>query len=391
MPQLDAVIIGAGGAGLMCAIQAGRRGRRVALLDHAPSIGSKILISGGGRCNFTNLHAGPANFQSSNPHFAKSALARFTPADFIALVEAHGIPYHEKKLGQLFCDRSAKDIVRMLVEECRQAGAQIHPGCEVRKVDKAERFHLETSLGSFDAGALVVATGGLSVPPTGATDFGYRLARQFGLAIVEPAPALVGLRFGPEDRAAFAELTGVSVDARVACGPASFRENILFTHHGLSGPAILQASLYWHPGEPVTITLLPDLDLAAWLKEKKQEGERAEVRTLLAARLPRRLADKLCALHGTGKPLAQIPDRQLEDLARRLQRWQIVPSETEGFKKAEVTRGGVDTEELSSKTMESRKVPGLYFIGEVVDVTGQLGGFNFQWAWASGAAAGRAL
>lgn len=391
MPHVDVVVVGAGGAGLMCAIAAGKRGRRVAVLDHAPAVGKKILISGGGRCNFTNLHAGPANFHSNNPHFPKSALARFTPRDFIAMVEAHGIPYHEKKLGQLFCDRSAGDIVTMLVEECRRAGAPIHLDCQVRKVDKPEAFHLDTSRGDFESDALVIATGGLSVPPTGATDFGYRIARQFGLAVVEPAPALVGLRFGPEDLAAFGGLSGVSAEAIVTCGPASFRENILFTHAGLSGPAILQASLYWHPQEPVLINLLPDLDLAAWLKERRQQGEKAEVKTLLAAHLPRRLAETLCARGGLSKPLAQVSDKELAAFAEGLHLWRVVPLDTEGYKKAEVTRGGVDTAELSSKTMESRKVPGLYFIGEVVDVTGQLGGFNFQWAWASGWAAGQAV
>jgi predicted Rossmann fold flavoprotein len=406
MTRFDAVIIGAGGAGLMCAIQAARRGKQVAVLDHAATIGKKILISGGGRCNFTNIHTTSANYVSRNPHFCKSALARFTPEDFLELVRAKGIPFYEKKLGQLFCKRSARDIVDLLVGECEKAGLTIRLGCQIQEVQQVQKvqtdemtgnFLLDTSLGSFSCASLVVATGGLSVPPAGATDLGYRLAGQFGLAIVEPEPALVGLRFTKQDLDSFGLLAGVSVETIVTCGPASFRENILFTHNGLSGPAILQASLYWRKGEPITITLFPDLDLASWLLDRKKQGEKAELKTLLAIHLhlPKRLAEKLCDLHLPSKlpsrSLALLSDRHLEAFAQTLQRWRIIPADTEGFKKAEVTRGGVDTAELSSKTMEASKVPGLYFIGEVVDVTGQLGGFNFQWAWASGWAAGQAL
>ncbi|MDE3035453.1 MAG: NAD(P)/FAD-dependent oxidoreductase [Nitrospirota bacterium] len=391
MPSFDVIVVGAGGAGLMCALQAARRGRLVLALDHAPKIGKKILISGGGRCNFTNLHATPANFVSRNPHFCKSALARFTPEDFIQMVKARDIPFHEKKLGQLFCDRSARDIVAMLVQDCAQAGVTFQLNGSVKVVTKPDRFCLDTSQGSFSSESLVIATGGPSVPDTGATDFGYGIARQFGLAIVEPEPALVGLTWNETDRRAFGDLTGLSADTIVTSRGHSFRENILFTHGGLSGPAILQASLYWHQGDPITIDLLPDLDPATWLLEAKRQGEKAELKTLLASRLPKRLAEKLCALYLSSKPVGQLADKDLEAFAQRLHRWTVMPSGTEGFKKAEVTRGGVDTNELSSQTMEAKKVPGLYFIGEVVDVTGQLGGYNFQWAWASGWAAGQAV
>lgn len=391
MLQYDVIVIGAGGAGLMCALQAARRGRKVLALDHAPKIGKKILISGGGRCNFTNLHASPANFVSHNPHFCKSALARFTPDDFIQMVKDHDIPFHEKKLGQLFCDRSARDIVAMLVQDCEKAGVTFQLDCLVQAVTKSDRFLLDTSQGSFSSESLVIATGGPSVPDTGATDFGYGLAKQFGLALVEPEPALVGLTWNESDLRSFGDLAGVSAETVVTCRQASFRENILFTHRGLSGPAILQASLYWHQGDPITINLSPDLDLPTWFLEAKRLGDKAELKTLLASRLPKRLADKCCDLYLPSKPLVQLADKALASFADRLHRWSVTPSGTEGFKKAEVTRGGVDTDELSSKTMEAKKVPGLYFIGEVVDVTGQLGGYNFQWAWASGFAAGQAV
>nr|MBI3613888.1 NAD(P)/FAD-dependent oxidoreductase [Nitrospirota bacterium] len=391
MSQYDVIVIGAGGAGLMCALQAAKRGRRVLALDHAPKIGKKILISGGGRCNFTNLHATPANFVSQNPHFCKSALARFTPDDFVQLVKEHDIPFHEKKLGQLFCDRSARDIVAMLVQDCEQAGVTFQLDCLVQTVTKPGRFLVHTSHGPFACDSLVIATGGPSVPDTGATNFGYEIAKQFGLALVEPEPALAGLTWSESDLRSFGELAGVSTETIVTCHRASFRENILFTHRGLSGPAILQASLYWNQGDPITINLSPDLDLGTWLLEAKRQGEKAELKTLLASRLPKRLAEKFCGLYLPSKPLVQLADKDLETFAQRLHRWTVTPSGTEGFKKAEVTRGGVDTDELSSQTMETQKVPGLYFIGEVVDVTGQLGGYNFQWAWASGWAAGQAV
>jgi predicted Rossmann fold flavoprotein len=389
--QYDVIIIGAGGAGMMCALHAGRRGRRVALLEHAPTIGKKILISGGGRCNFTNIHTDPTAYVSVNPHFCKSALARFTPADFIQMVRAHGIAYHEKKLGQLFCDGSAQQIVDMLLVECEKAGAEVHVGTRIEAVHRRDGFIIETSLDTFTCRSLVVATGGLSYPKIGATDLGYRLARQFGLAVVDPAPALVAIIVEGADREIIQGLAGVATDALVTCNGISFRENVLITHTGLSGPAILQASLDWHQGETLTIDLLPDSDLGAWLAAERQAGARTEAKTLLAERVPKRLAERLCERAGIAGPVARLPERQIQDLVQAVQRWTVRPSGTEGFRKAEVTRGGVDTDELSSQTMEAKKVPGLFFIGEVVDVTGRLGGYNFQWAWASGAAAGDAV
>ena len=411
---LHAAIVGAGAAGLMCAIEAGRRGRRVVVLEHNPRIARKILVSGGGRCNFTNRHTTPENFLSRNPHFAKSALARFTPRDFLALVERHAIPYHEKTLGQLFCDRAATDIVAMLEAECAAAGVRIVTACAVDSLGRAPGggFTLETSRGAFHAPALVIATGGLSVPKIGASPFGYTVARQFGLPIVECHPALVPLTFDSADRARFAGLAGVSAEV-AACvlppaanphraprngagdaarprGPA-FREKLLFTHRGLSGPAILQASSYWRPGDCLQLDLLPGVDFAAALAASRSAGERAQVRTLLARYLPKRLADRWCELRGISQPALACGDREAAAMDADLHAWRLHPAGTEGFAKAEVTSGGVETGELSSKSMECRRVPGLYFIGEVVDVTGQLGGFNFQWAWASGAAAGRAL
>lgn len=419
MNFFDVIIIGAGGAGLMCAREAGMRSRKVALLDHAPKVGAKILISGGGRCNFTNLGAGPENYVSQNPHFCKSALSRFTPQDFIALVKEYKIPYHEKKLGQLFCDRSAKDIVDMLVGEAEKAGAEFFLNChietvgapfmapkgatevpfaEAKRVNRAPtqpKFSITTNQGDFSCNSLVIATGGLSIPKVGATDFGYRIARQFGLNTVYPAPALDGFRFNPKDLKRFGDLMGVSVDALVTCNKTSFRENILFTHAGLSGPAALQASLYWESDEPVEINFLPSFEpgkLEDWLLKKKEKGAKSEVKTLLGDLLPHRLAESLCALELP--PHANLPnlsDGKVRDFSRLLQSFAFTPVSTIGYSKAEVTRGGVDTQELSSKTMECRKVPGLYFIGEVVDVTGWLGGYNFQWAWASGWAAGQAV
>jgi predicted Rossmann fold flavoprotein len=394
MNRHDVIILGAGGAGMMCAIQAARRGRSVVILDHAKKLGGKILISGGGRCNFTNTGAGPANYVSKNPHFCKSALSRFEPADFIEMVRAHGVSFHEKKLGQQFCDRSAQDIVDLLKSECDAAGASFRLNCRIEKIEKADPrgFRIETSQGGFESESLVVATGGLSIPKIGATGLGYDVAAQFGLKLVERVPALDGFTFADREMRSLAELSGVSIDCVIECGGKSFRENILFTHSGLSGPAALQASLHWNRGATVTIDLLPGQEAFAWFLRKKQEGSRAIVRNLLAELLPARFAARLCELHfPSEQPLPQVSEKALEAFCDLLHAWKIVPSGTVGYGKAEVTRGGVDTDELSSKTMEVRKVPGLFFIGEVVDVTGWLGGYNFQWAWASGWAAGQVV
>ena len=389
MQTWNVIIIGAGGAGMMCAIQAAKRGRKVLLVEHAQKIGRKILISGGGRCNFTNVNAGPHAFVSKNPHFCKSALTRFKPDDFIRMVEEYRIPYHEKKLGQLFCDGSAQNVVDLLVESCRSAGVEIQLDCNVHRVDKNTNFVLETSHGRFAAQSLVVATGGLSIPKIGATGFGYNLARQFDLRVVQPAPALVGLVLADDDLKTWADLAGVSIDSLVTCNGASFRENILFTHHGLSGPAILQASLYWRPDDPITIDLLPGLDLFGWLTGKRAQGVKSELRSLLGEHLPKRFAERFLERYPLPGPLAELSDQRLSSFCQHVHNWELRPRTTVGYGKAEVTRGGVDTDELSSKTMETKKVPGLYFIGEVVDVTGWLGGYNFQWAWASGFAAGQ--
>jgi predicted Rossmann fold flavoprotein len=378
------VIIGGGAAGLMCAIAAGRRGRKVVVLEHNAQIGRKILISGGGRCNFTNVHTTAANFHSRNPHFAKSALARFTPADFIAMVERHGIPYHEKTMGQLFCDRSARDITGMLAAECEAAGVRVLTGCKVECV--GSDLKVVASAGAFQPESLVIATGGLTVPKIGATPFGYRVARQFGMPVVECRPALVPLTFGAEDRERFEGLAGISADSVVRADGQVFREKLLFTHRGLSGPSVLQASSYWQAGSVIEIDLLPDVDLTGELRQARHTA-----RSIAARYLPRRLADRWFEAHGFGKTPGPLSDREAEAIEQSLHRWQFRPAGTEGFEKAEVTSGGVDTAGLSSQTMEARKCPGLYFIGEVVDVTGQLGGFNFQWAWAAGWAAGNAV
>ncbi len=395
MDFYDVVILGAGAAGMMCAIQAGQRGRNVALLEHASVIGRKIRISGGGRCNFTNIGAGPAQYVSDNQDFCRSALSRYTPEDFIALIRAHGIAFHEKTLGQLFCDGSAQQVIDLLIAECRGAGVTMVLDCRVHAVEKTERFIVRTSSGDLSAESLVIATGGLSLPKIGATDFGYRIATQFGLRVVETSPALDALVFSPQDQQRFNDLAGVSLPAIVRCSTAAFSEPILFTHTGLSGPAALQASLYWRPGSLVRVDLLPEAsvdELLQWFAQKKASGSRAGMRTLLAERLPRRVAECFCELSRvTEKPLAQQPSAALEMLCRSLKDWHVTPIGTVGYRTAEVTRGGVDTNELSSKTMESNKVPDLYFIGEVVDVTGWLGGYNFQWAWASGWAAGQVV
>jgi len=387
--ETDVVVIGGGAAGLFCAIEAGKRGRKVLVVEHAERIGKKIAISGGGRCNFTNLYVTAENFISANPHFCKSALARFTPADFIALVERHGIAYHEKKSGQLFCDGSSALIIQMLLAEARESGVEVRCQTTVRNVKKTEqRFELETTATLITAQSVVVATGGLSIPPLGATDFGYRLARQFGLSLVEPWPALVPFLLSRETLRELAPLSGVSLDALVNCDGQEFRENLLVTHRGLSGPAILQISSYWRPGLSVNINLLPDIDALALLNE--EAASEMSLANFLGQFLPKRFAAAWCNLNFPSLPLKQYSPAQRVEIARRLSQWHVTPVGTEGFKKAEVTAGGVSTAELSSQTMEVKSTPGLYFIGEVVDVTGHLGGFNFQWAWASGYAAGRA-
>jgi predicted Rossmann fold flavoprotein len=382
----DVLILGAGAAGLMCAIEAGKRGHRVAVLERAARIGKKILISGGGRCNFTNLYTRPENFISANPHFAKSALARYTPADFIALVESHSIPYHEKTLGQLFCDRSARDITDMLEAECRAAKVDIFLDTAIHEVTRAGEFAVRSARDEFSAPALVVATGGLTIPKMGATDFGYQLARQFGLKIRETRPALTPLLFDNADRKTYCDLAGVSTEVIAATNGQQFREAMLITHQGLSGPAVLQISSYWRKGDALRIDLAPNREAFAPLRESTTRNI-AAARAALQLALPNRFAARWLDTHTP----SGWSNEDLARLERALHEWIVTPAATEGYDKAEVTLGGVDTDELSSKTMEARKVPGLFFIGEVVDVTGHLGGFNFQWAWASGAAAGRAL
>ena len=385
----DVIIIGAGGAGMMCAIEAGKRGRRVLLLDHAEKLGEKIRISGGGRCNFTNFDARPENFLSGNPDFCRSALARYTPRDFIALVEKHGIAWHEKKLGQLFCDGSAQQIIDMLKTECDNALVRWCMPAKVASIEKRELFLVTTDRGKFESASLVIASGGLSIPQIGASPFGYRIAEQFGLEVTALRPALVGLTFAPETLTQFADLSGISVDALVSCGGARFRENLLVTHRGLSGPAILQISSYWRPGLELSVNLLPDLDALAIL-DSAQVAEKL-LANVLGEVLPQRFAQRWVDVNFDNQPVKRFGVPRLREIAQRLQDWRIRPSGTVGYKKAEVTLGGVDTRELSSKTLEARNVPGLYFIGEVVDVTGHLGGYNFQWAWASGHAAGQAV
>jgi predicted Rossmann fold flavoprotein len=383
----DVIIIGAGAAGLMCAIQAGKRGRSVLVLEHNGKIGEKILISGGGRCNFTNLNAESVNFVSGNPHFCKSALSRFSPSDFTALVEKHKIPYHEKNLGQLFCDGSSQQIVDMLVRECNEANVELRVGCEVQEVKRGERYQLFTAIGQFESDSLIIATGGLSIPQLGATNFAFSLARQFGLNVTKLWPGLVPLTFNAEDLRFFGKLSGISIDSVVSCGKAAFRESILFTHRGLSGPGILQASSYWDEGQKLTVDLLPDGKAKDILLAQHQTTK--ELTSVLDQHLPRRFAVEWCDRLGGSRTMQRFSRKELEEIAHGLHNWEVAPSGTEGFGKAEVTVGGVDTDELSSKTMEARKAPGLYFIGECVDVTGWLGGYNFQWAWSSGWVAGQ--
>ena len=385
--SFDALIVGGGAAGLMCAITAGKRGRRVAVLERADRVGKKILISGGGRCNFTNLHCHPDNFISANPHFARSALSRYTPADFIELVEKYHIPYHEKTLGQLFCDRSANDILAMLLEECRLARVSIFLGTRISEVTRSDDFVVRTDNAEFRAPVLAAASGGLSIPKIGATSFGYDLARQFGIKIQEPRPGLVPFVLNGKDRSELCDLAGVSMEVTAATDGQQFREKMLITHRGLSGPAILQVSSYWSPTPAVKIDLAPEREIVAELLQQKTPRTVQSLRSRVRELLPNRFADRWIELH----PPSGWTNSALEDWEKEVHAWVIAPAGTEGFDKAEVTVGGVDTDELSAKTMEARRVPGLFFIGEVVDVTGHLGGYNFQWAWASGRAAGEAL
>jgi predicted Rossmann fold flavoprotein len=386
----DAIVLGAGAAGMMCAAVAGRRGKRILLLEQADEPGKKILISGGGRCNFTNLHTAPDRYLSRNPHFAKSALSRYDPGDFIALVESYGIAWHEKTLGQLFCDGSARQIVALLLDECSKGGVDLTCGAAIGEITHGDgRFRVATAAGVVTAPALVIATGGPSIPKLGATGFAYQLARQFGLKIVEPRPGLVPLTLSGED-VLFRELSGVAAPVVARCGRGAFREAALFTHRGLSGPAILQVSSYWRHGEHVSIDFLPERS-AGWLVEAKRQRPRASLRTVLAEMLPDRLAATLSGKLGADSELGGYKDSQAAAFETRLANWRFTPNGSEGFAKAEVTLGGIDTAELSSKTMEAKRVPGLYAVGEAVDVTGWLGGYNFQWAWASGWAAAQAL
>lgn len=382
--KYDAIVIGAGAAGLMCAIEAGKRGRSVLLIERSEKIGKKILISGGGRCNFTNLYTKPENFISDNPHFCKSALARYTPQNFITLVEKHNIKYHEKKLGQLFCDKSAKKIVDMLKAECDEAGVEIITGTEVTHINKSGAFVIKTEYGVYESDSLVIASGGISIPQMGATDFGYKIAKQFGVKLTRTVPGLVP--FTLKDNP-FSAVSGVSADSLVSCNGTGFRENILFTHKGLSGPAILQISSYWNTGDKLIINLLPEFDLKALLSQNKDS--KINFINCLSNYLPKRFCELWCEQYFKSKPLNSLTEREIEFIADKIHGWELIPDGTEGFGKAEVTKGGIDTDELSSKTMESKNVKGLFFIGEVVDVTGWLGGYNFQWAWASGFAAGQ--
>lgn len=385
--KFDVIIVGAGAAGLMCAMQAGARGRSVLLLEHNDKVGKKIRISGGGRCNFTNTGAGSARYLSGNPDFARSALARYTPQDFIRLVAKHRIPFHEKKLGQLFCDGSAQEIIDMLLKECAAVQVKIQLQAKVKDITKSDGFRVHTNRGDFMGENLVVATGGLSIPPLGATDFGYTVARQFGIAVRPCFPGLVPLTLPKQELAHFAALSGVSLDVLASSGGTAFREHLLFTHRGLSGPAVLQISSYWEKSRPIVFDLLPDLDADQLFRTSG--SSRVTLKNFLARRFPKRFTEVFCERYFENKPINQYTSAELKTVAQQIKAWPVVPQGTEGYPKAEVTVGGVDTDELSSKTMESKKVKGLYFIGEVVDVTGHLGGYNFQWAWASGHAAGQ--
>jgi predicted Rossmann fold flavoprotein len=385
--KFDAIIIGAGAAGLFCALQAGKRGKRILVIEHNAQIGRKILISGGGRCNFTNIHTKAENFISANPHFCKSALARYTPDDFIELIKKHRIEFYEKKLGQLFCRESSRQIVEMLLKECSKAKVEIRTNCTVKSVRKDDVFEVETNQGVFTGEQLVIATGGLSFPKIGATGFGYKIARQFGLKILETSPSLVPLVFSKNT--GFSRLAGISIDSLVSNGKSSFRENILFTHRGLSGPAILQISNYWRKDKQISINLLPDFNVLESFK--KNLSSKQNLDNFLSKFLPNRFAEIFTAENFPNKPLNQLSRKEIERIAEKLNNWQVLFNETEGYHKAEVTLGGIDTNELSSQTMESKKIAGLFFVGEVVDVTGWLGGYNFQWAWSSAFVAGQAI
>ena len=388
MRSTDVVIIGAGAAGLMCALTAAGRGRKVMLIDHANKAGKKILMSGGGRCNFTNMYTEPNNFLSQNPHFCKSALARYTQWDFIEMVAKHGVPYHEKKLGQLFCDNKSSEILEMLLDECQKAGVSLHLDTSVEQIEKTDNgYSLNTTLGPIDCLSLVVATGGLSIPTLGATGFGYQIARQFGHTLLPTRAGLVPFTITDQLKEICTELSGTSVDCLVSCNDQSFRENILFTHRGLSGPAILQISSFWNTGDTVEINLLPDLDALSWLQTQQAERPNSELKTLLGEIFTKKMANLLAEHWFESKPMKQYTPGELAHVADKLASWKVIPAGTEGYRTAEVTLGGVDTREVSSKTMESLKSPGLYFVGEVLDVSGHLGGFIFLWAWASGYAA----
>ena len=392
---MDVIVVGAGAAGLFCAAQAGKRGRKVLVLDHAKRIGGKILMSGGGRCNFTNMYAEPGNFLSDNPHFCKSALSRYTQWDFIGLVSEYGIPYHEKTLGQLFCDNSAKDILNMLLSECSKNGVSVVKQCEIASIEKKESdqsFSLQTSLGQYQCDSLVIATGGLSMPKLGASPFGYKVAEQFGLNVKPTRAGLVPFTLHEKDKTVLSELSGVSLDANASCSNTSFNESLLFTHRGLSGPAVLQISSFWEPGQTIDFDLYPNGDLLTALKSAQQSQPEAQLSTALATHYPKRYVQAALPYLGLdSKPLKQYQGKQLEQVAQAFHQWQLKPNGTEGYRTAEVTLGGVDTDQLSSKTMMAKDVEGLYFIGEVVDVTGWLGGFNFQWAWSSGWVAGQVV
>jgi len=389
MKNFDAVIIGAGAAGLMCAMTAGQRGRKVLILDHADRAGKKILISGGGKCNFTSLFLDAEHYISANPHFCKSALSRFSQHDFISLVEKHNISYQQRQLGQLFCTGNSDEILNLLREECQLSGVKIQTKCTIKKIEKDNRFTVQTNTGNYVTESLVIATGGLSMPTTGATGFGYKVAEQFGLKVLSRQPSLVPLTFSRDDLDDYRDLAGISAVAVVSCNRQSFREAILFTHRGLSGPAILQISNYWQPGDEVVINLLPDIDLIKTIKQWQKERPKTELKNLIGERLTRRVAHRWLELWHHNKPVNQYNEQEINEVADIFHAWRVKPSGTEGYGTAEVTRGGVDTDELSSRTFEARNVKGLYFIGEVVDVTGWLGGYNLQWAWSSGSCAGQ--
>lgn len=392
MQTLDIIIIGAGAAGLMCGLEAGKRGRSVMVLEHANKPGKKILMSGGGRCNFTNYHINPPDYISHNPHFCKSALSRYTQWDFIELVKKHKIPFHEKTLGQLFCDQKSKDILEMLLAECEQVGVKIQLNVETEKIEKnTDHFTIKTTFGNFQCSSLVIATGGLSIPTMGASPFGYKIAEQFGIKVWPTRAGLVPFTLQPEQKEKFATLSGVSVDSFVSNDKKSFRENILFTHRGLSGPAILQISSYWKPGEAVTVNMLPEIDLADHLILAKQQQSQKQLKSILNELLPKRVVEVFLEPEIAERKLAPISQQDLKQAAQLFNDWKVFPNGTEGYRTAEVTLGGVDCDEISSKTMEANKVSGLYFIGEVLDVTGWLGGYNFQWAWSSGWAAGQVV